>query len=271
MILWPIIKNQSFLQAVSRINANPQLLLLEKTLGSVKRSTQTFIMPHVDSASPAKTLEVLAHFLSSDVGRGSQGRSSASGLAANPLPLLAAKLLRHQSIQVTQDHRIRFFPEKTLSGFLEYTVQDHPPDPKLPRGKGNEWRASTYQRQVYGTIAAPFLHQRATGGSLAVFVEPVSFLRSPSNARGVQEGQLVLLEPNLALVHRVLASQKNIKQLRLVHPQLEPGDPQWGSLQQFFASLKDSLEPFAIDTRLAWEGSEVASLGVPGPSLEFPD
>jgi hypothetical protein len=197
-------------------------MLLEKHMGEVQRSYQTFHIPKGDSATRSDAIIQLAKFLGHTPPR--DGYYS---------------LLKSQSVQVTSDFKIRFFPEKNATGYLEY----------IPESDGK------YRKKIYGEIRSPYLSQRGKGEELAIFLEPRTLLKFRSNAfeksSEVKEGKLALLEPNLALVHQAIANHRNLRKVKIIQNSLESESPE---TSQFFEELKASLDPFSIDTSRAWEG-----------------
>lgn len=220
----------TLLRALSLINDNPNLMLLEQHLGAVTRNTQTFQVPFAQSAPQATALNALSQFFSL-IGQ--------SGAGQGHLPSVQySALLHRQRVQVTEDLKIRFFPEKDLSGFLEY----------LPENERYE------QKKVHGTIHSPFFSHQGSSRSLLLFLDPKIFLQSRPEALSGKihssDSTLVLLEPNLALVHQALAARKQIQEVRLINPKLASGEK---TLLDFFSLLQASLDPFSIDATLAWE------------------
>lgn len=215
-------RSTSFLHAVSILNDNPNLMLLEKNIGAVNRSYHSFNIPKGDPANRAESIKHLAKFL---------GHSSGSDRYAS--------IFKSQSVLVTQDYRIRFFTEKNYTGYLEY----------IPDGQGE------YRRQIQGEIRSPYLNQKGRGEEITLFLEPKTLLKyrptafERSSAR--REGTLALLEPNIAIIHQAIAAEKNLKRIRIVRDPLEPESVSKDVLK-FFDELRESLDPFSIDTSMAW-------------------
>ncbi len=230
-------RSTSLLHAVSIINNNPNLMLLEQHLGEANRSFRSFNIPKEDSAPRTDAIRQIAHFLNHKA-------------ESNQY----ASLFKSQSIQVTRDNKIRFFPEKNQTGYLEY----------FPVNEGH------YKKKIHGEIHSPFLNQRGQGSQISIYIEPRSILTKQPGAfekkTQRKEGILVLLEPNIAVVHRAIAAQKNIKQVKVVQNPLEHPSPE---SSRFFEELQKSLNPFSIDTTLAWETPSLEqSLNVQNQNLD---
>lgn len=211
----------SLLHAVSIINDNPNLMLLEAHIGEANRSYRSFNIPKEDSATRPEAIRQIAIFLNHKA----QSHQYAS-------------LFKSQGVQVTHDNRIRFFTEKDQTGYLEY----------IPLNDGQ------YRKQVHGEVRSPFLNQKSQSSQLSIYLEPRFLLSRQPNAfekdAHRKDGVLVLLEPNIAIAHQAIATQKNIKQVRVMRSPLEAETPE---ASRFFEDLRDSLDPFSIDTSMAWE------------------
>jgi len=218
-------RSTSLLNAVSIINDNPKLLLLEKHIGELTKTYQSFTIPKGESAPRGEAILQLAKFLGHTAPRDQY-----------------ASLFRSQTVQVTPDSKIRFFSEKNPTGYLEY----------IPEGEG------TYRKKIYGDVSSPYLSRKGSGDGLTLFLNPRTLLKYRPNAFESNppgpESKLALLEPNLALVHQTIASNKNLRRVKVVRDPLEPESPDF---LRFFENLRESLDPFSIDTSMAWEAPPI--------------
>lgn len=219
-----------YLKAVSQINDNPKLMLLEKHLGEAKRRYQPFYIPREDIAPRAAATQHLVRLL---------------GHA--PSHSVYGELFKRQCVHVTNRGLIRFFSDKEPSGFIEY-------EPDSTRG---------YHTSRHGLFTGPFLVRPSRSGEISVFTdpktflkkEPTAFLKSASNDRGI----LVLFEPDLAVAQKALVTQKNLKRVKVLQNDSQASP----ELLKFYTELKDSLNPFCIETELAWEPIRVMSFLAP--------
>ena len=62
------------------------------------------------------------------------------------------------------------------------------------------------------------------------------------------------MQANLDAVRKVVAEQRNIKRVVLMSA-TERSGVQSAPIIQFFKELKESLDPFSIETELLWESS----------------
>jgi hypothetical protein len=231
-------RSTSLLHAVSIINNNPNLMLLEQHAGEITRTYRTFTIPKEDSAPRAEAARQIAIFLNHKATQTNQ----------------YASLFKSQGIQVTRSNAIRFFQEKNQTGYLEY----------IPVNDGQ------YRKQIRGEISSPFLKQKGSGPQLSIYLEPRSLLTRHPNAFEKdpqrREGILVLLEPNIAMAHQAIATQKNIKRVKVIQNPLESASPE---SSRFFEDLRESLNPFSIDTELAWEAPSLEQTSnIRNPTLD---
>ncbi|GJL79163.1 MAG: hypothetical protein NPINA01_21520 [Nitrospinaceae bacterium] len=139
----------SYLQAISKINNNPRLLLLEKHFGKVQRNYQSFYIPKSEQMDRQKAVRFLSNFLSS------------KGVK----PDFADDLLKKKMCQISKSGFIRLFSENDDSRALEFH-----------QNSTGEW-----QQKRYGVSSGPFYSHRGRGNSLLVFRDPFSYMKSRKN------------------------------------------------------------------------------------------
>jgi hypothetical protein len=232
-------RNVGYLHAVSHINNNPRLLLLERHLGEAKRHYQSFYVPRPDAAPRADALVHLARLI---------GRPSRDPVHA--------ELLRRQLAHVTTKGSILLVPDREETGYVEY----------IPNDRGE------FSARWKGTFPRPFQQRAGKSGTVRVYTDPAAFLRGerePFGSRSGGDAVLALFEPDLAAAHRFIASQRKVRRVQVMR---DPGGPDIGAIERFHRELKDSLDPFSIETDLAWSlgdelGLEPAREAALAPSL----
>lgn len=207
-----------FLQAVSKINNNPKLLLLEQYLGESKKGYQSFHVPKEDAAPRAEAITQLVKLL----GHPSSHR-------------VYSELFKQQRVHVGKNGSILFFSAKNPDGYVEYS----------PQAKGN------FQRSKKGQPTALFVEPPKKSTEIHLFLEPKQFLKSApqSLTDKTRYSVAALLEPNLELVHQMVAKQPQLRKLTLIAEADESGSP---GILTFYQELKKSLGPFSIETELMW-------------------
>lgn len=228
-------KNLSLLQAISRINNNPNLLLLEQHFGEQKRAYTSFYIPRQDTMDLPKATKRLGQFLKAFGCKGEAG----SGL------------LQTQLAQVGKNGAIRFFPMGEAPGALEFTED--------PNG--------TWSKRKHGTLTKPFYSARGTEKSAVIFTEPVSLIEKHGPAlfptRERRQGVLGLLEPNTDAVDSYVARNPHVKKLFVVTP--ENRKPSKVELD-FFNNLKTKYRAFGIEVE---QVSSNKVRGHEGPELSL--
>jgi hypothetical protein len=120
-----------------------------------------------------------------------------------------------------------------------------------------------------GAMRSGFSKKRIKPDTLNTFLSttdntrhPNAFEKDPQR----REGILVLLEPNIAMAHQAIATQKNIKRVKVIQNPLESASPE---SSRFFEDLRESLNPFSIDTELAWEAPSLEQTSnIRNPTLD---
>jgi hypothetical protein len=210
----------SLLHAVSILTNNPRLLLLEQHAGKESSRYRPFFIPEKDSASRVEGVAALSRFV---------GRPYARDEFAD--------LFKQQRVHVASSGIIRFLSERDYSQYTQYI-----PDP-----------SGSYQQKRTGSNAAFHSRLKKTG-EIELYPDPRSYLihsaEKQSKGRGESIGVLALLEPSIEAVHRNIAAHSNLSRVTLVGAsELEAKTV----LSGFFEELKETLNPFSIDVRLAWE------------------
>jgi len=215
-------KQVGYLQAIAQINDNPRLLLLESLSESKQPSFQSFYVPKENSATREDSIKSLAQLLGHP-----------------PTHRVYDDLLRQQVAHVSSAGAVSFFSEKNPTGYIEFT----------PTEKGR------YELSKHGSLHAPFFSRKAQSGILKVSLDPVETLRRNPDAfiqaKNGRDGALMLFEANLDAVRKAVAEQRNIKRVVLMSDADRNGAHSTPIIQ-FYKELKDSLDPFSIETELLW-------------------
>lgn len=209
-------KNLTLLQAVAEINGNPRLLLLEQYLGVAKRRFTSFHVPKPDRMSYAESVEHVAKLLTSQGGRREAAHT----------------LVHYERAHVGRDGVIKLFADRDDQGWLEYSP--------TPDGGWSKKRA--------GKINAPFHKADSNERKATIFLDPLSY----AGQRGADAlsktrastHHLVLMEPNVELVDKFLASNRRVNQIAVVMP---PAGRATRAELDFFENLKTRYRAFEVD------------------------
>lgn len=205
-----------YLKAVSIINDNPNLLLLESLSKSPSARYQSFYVPKEEAAPRAEAIAQLSKLI------GHQHSNPVYG-----------ELFRRQCVHVNKSGAIRFFAEKEPSGYLEFTPVQ-----------------GSYKTKKEGSLSTPLIQKKSQNGRLIISTDPVETLkRRPemiAGSRNTREGLVILMEPSVDAAKKAIATQRNIKNVKIMSDSREPG------ILQFFNELKSALNPFSIETELVW-------------------
>ena len=206
----------TLLQAVARINGNPDLLAFEHHFGEVKRKFTSFYIPKPDQMPHAQAAEHLGRFLAT------------KGISSN----LADPLLKHQRAEVSKNGLIRLFGESDSEGALEFT-----------QGADKMWK-----EKKQGVFKKPFFKRPPNNRRVLLFMEPNSYMAGRGHDlfsdRKSEHGLLVLMEPNVGHVEHYLKTNPEVNRIDFVAPK---GRPISQSELDFFGVLKKKLEPFRIE------------------------
>ena len=222
-------RDVGFLQAVSILNNNPKLLLLEQHIGEVKKSFQSFYIPKGESAPRAEAIAQLSRWLGHP-----------------PSHRVHSELLKRQRVHVSREGVIRLFAGSAEDGVMEYVPQE---------GGG-------FQARRRGTPERPFLASHPKKAKeLHVYLEPESFLRrAPDlycNPESSDAALLVLLAPALKPIHQAVSQQRDLERVLVIGSEGSSRSPD-PDILKFFDLLQDSLDPFHIDTQLTWEPPQLS-------------
>jgi hypothetical protein len=209
-------KNLSLLQAVAKINGNPRLLLLEQYMGVAKRRFTSFHVPKSDRMPIMESIERVAKLLTAHGGKRE---------AANIL-------IRNERAHVGRDGVIKLFADGDDQGWLEYS----------PMADGG------WSKKRAGKINAPFHKADSNERKATIFLDPLSYA-GHRGADALSKGRastnhLVLMEPNVELVDKFLATNRRINQIAVVIP--PPGKATRAELD-FFENLKTRYKSLGID------------------------
>jgi hypothetical protein len=138
---------------------------------------------------------------------------------------------------------------------MNFRVLEHS-RPDIPQDGGG------YQARRRGTPNSAFLASHPKKAKeLHLYLDPETFLRrrpdlytAPDSS---QSALLVLLAPALNPVHQTVARLSQLDRILVVGSGSARAPDR--DILTFFDSLKDSLDPFHIDTRLTWEPPALAA------------
>ena len=204
----------SFLQSISKITGNKNLLLLEKHYGEVKRSYKSFYIPKQRQEEKTSSNLRVHNFLKS---KGVNNK-------------LADDLFKLNRVQTDKDGSIWLFSEKSDQAAIQYQFDHDKKD---------------YKKVEHGKNTTPFFESYKTGNNLRLFSNPLSFLRQ-KGAQAFDKNQtneLVLMGLEKKAMHIFLARHPSIKSIELIDSKESRDCP---SHKSFYDSLKKDLHLFDI-------------------------
>lgn len=214
-------RDVNYLTAVSILNNNPRLLLIEKEVGEVKRNYQSFYIPKIEEAPRSLAVQSLSHLF-----------------RVAPDHAIHAELFKRQMAQVSKLGVIYLFGSERSQGFVEYT----------PTSQGKYQVRREYNKGHY------FEYRKSRSRELIIYTDPKTYLEKEGGKSLSQEPRapsvLALYGQDLGAIHKVVSRDRNIERVTLLGDEFQDQEP-------FFSELKGSLDPFSIDTRFAWEPIEL--------------
>ncbi len=218
-----------FLHAVSILNDNPKLLLLEQHLGEAKKSYQSFYVPKGEKAPRNEAVAYLSRWLGHP-----------------PNHRIHGELFKRQHVHVGRDGVIRLFSGNNEDGSMDYVPQE----------------GGRYQAKRQGAAEGAFFASHPKKAkAMHVYLEPESFLRRAPNLYIDPEASnaalLVLLTPSLKPVHQAVARSRELERVTIIDGARQ-SSTHAPDILQFFDSLRDSLDPFHIEVNLTWEPPALA-------------
>ena len=219
-------EEKGFLHAIAKINNNPKLLLLEKYLGETKNTYQSFHIPKEDSAPRNKALQNLSELVGHP--------------ASHPV---YSELFKQQRVHVSNSGAIRFLLNKERDGFIEYAKKQN----------------GQFQRSKSGQVKNLFVEPAKRSTEIKLFLEPKQLLKQVPQAitHKSQLSVAALFEPNIEMIHQMVARQPQLKKLSVISNTSNRKCPE---ILTFMQELKNSLDPFAIETELLWEPIQTKEL-----------
>lgn len=205
----------SELRAISYINNNQKLLLLEHIVGPSKPLYTSFYFPKKEEDSAQKAIGVLQSILTQ---HGSD-------------PGMASYLVNHKKAQLNIKGIARLFSENKDMGAFEF-VQD----------ESKKWNA-----KPKGAFDSPFYAKGTQSKNAFVFLDPFSVMKKESKdlllGNVSPHGVLALMEPSELVVSKYLASNPSVSQISFVTSSEKKFDKP--SLD-FFNNLKAKYSQFGI-------------------------
>ncbi len=183
-------KGITTLQAISRINNNPNLLLLEKHFGEQRTKFKLLYIPKSEEQGLETSLKRLGYFLQT------QGVN----------PRAAQSLLSRKNAQVTSKGAIRLYPADKHTGAFEF----------------EEHESGKFQKKKLGKVQSPFYSEKGTGSKAIVFTDPLSFMAArgsdPFRASSGGKSVLALFDSGADVVDQFVAGNPHVKTLQFVSP-----------------------------------------------------
>jgi hypothetical protein len=206
-----------YLRAISKINNNPNLLLLEPYMNMPTRSFQSFYFPKNERASAQVARSTLQSFLKSN--------------GANPNH--AESLLKSKNVLTTNSGRIWLFSVDEKSA-----VEFH----KSPAGN--------WEHKKHGNQSVSFFEKATKSKKMMYFKNPVDFLISPQNGEGVNHNS-----PNI-FVGMSVDSGKKLDEFLVLNPHIKEIQiaaslfkESKDSERSLFDQMKMKFDPFHIEVK----------------------
>ena len=227
--------NTSLLRAISKINHNPQLLLLEHHFGEEKRKFTSFYIPKEDQMPYAQALGRVSGFLK----------------AFGAKPDFAESLMKKRQVEVRKNGDIRLFPENDSSGAIEFSEN----------GNGK------WEKRGVGDLTKPFFARHTEGRSAVIFRDPFQFMRmnpvSLFTDRKSNVGALVMMSDDLKALDLFLGQNPKVKKVSVVADDAPSGMP---PRDMFSESLRKRYDLFEIKVETV---SQTRSLDLGGRGLKI--
>jgi hypothetical protein len=206
-----------YLRAISKINNNPNLLLLEPYLNMPTRSFQSFYFPKNDRASVQMARSTLQSFLKYN--------------GANPNH--AESLLRSKNVLTTNSGRIWLFSLDEKSAMEFY---------KSPTGN--------WEHKKHGDQSLSFFEKATKSNKMIFFKNPVDFLlseHSSQNSRNSSPNIFVGMTPEShQKINEFLVLNPHIKEILIAPSLLKESNDLERSL---FKQMKTKFDPFHIEVK----------------------
>ncbi len=175
----------SYLQAISKINNNPRLLLLEDKFGEQKRKYTSFYIPKANEMEHSASVRKVSQLLTF------HGVSEKS----------ASSLVNSGQVKVSKEGFIRFFSKDDASSALDFFEED----------------GTKYKKIKKGNPQTAFHQTKGHKPQTLVYLDPFSAIAKHGtdlfSERKRNNGLLVLFEPEYAPIDHYLAENKHVKRL----------------------------------------------------------
>ncbi len=209
-------KGMTFIQAISEINKNPRLLLLEKHFGEQKSTFTSFYIPKEKRMEQTKAEGRLNFFLR---GHGIEGS-------------VTEKLLASNRVQIDKSGMIKLFSEDDKEGAIDFSMDSD-----------NKW-----SRKTQGSFKSPFFSFKGFGTKANVFIDPLCFIKHRGKdlfkTSDLREPTICLMEPDERPMDIFISNNRNIKKLRFIVPDApKRATHEW----DFITKLKDKYKPLGIE------------------------
>lgn len=213
-------KNVSFIKAVSILNDNPRLTLLEEHHKIKKMEYKSFHIPKDKRMNKEKAISHIGK-LFYQKGWDSQTISP---------------LMKRGQLQVDKKGRIFLFGESNDKGAYEF-YQDH----------NKKW-----QKQEHGKLFSSFFKSLSSSKKGTLFLDPFSFMsqvkKNDLTQKESSKSILSLMKLNVEEVDRFVAEYKNMTELNIFLPK----DKKLKGFQiEFISTLKDRYKSFGMSINIS--------------------
>lgn len=184
-------KNVSFINAISQINNNPNLLLLERHYGKTKNDYKSFHIPITNRKDQKSSLKSLHSLLKSH---------NFDQNKVNPF-------YESKQFQVKKDGIIYMFPEDDKQGGYQFS-----------RDSKDNWK----QKQ-FGRFNSPFKSKSKNSSKLLVMTNPFQYIQADRKMSSLIENSdksfLIMMNEDQDVLDKFIAKNKSIKTIQFLVPQ----------------------------------------------------
>jgi len=229
-------ENVSFIKAVSKINNNPRIALLENHFHIKKMEYKSFHIPKEKKMNKAKALEQVTRLFKN------KGWNTDS----------ISPLMKRNQLQVDKKGNIRLFGEDDNKGAYEF-YQDH---------------EKKWQKQKLGGFSNHFFKDFGNSKKGTLFLDPFSFIKKiqKSDFRKGEKSQsvLALMEMKLEVIDRFVTENKQMTELNIHLPKgRKPNKFQL----DFISSLSARYKDFGLNINISNDVDRSMSRGL---DIDFP-
>jgi len=217
-------KNVSFINAISQINNNPNLLLLERHYGKEKNDYKSFHIPITNRKDQKSSLESLHSLFKSH---------NFDQNKVNPF-------YESKQFQVKKDGTILMFSEDDKQGAYQFT-----------KDSKDNWK-----KEQFGKFNSPFKSKSKNSSKLLVMTNPFQYIQSDkkmsSSLEKSDKSFLVMMDEDQDVLDKFIAGNKSVKAVQFLVPN---SNKKSQSLDLFINKAKKHLNKFGLTVETTTQDS----------------